>query len=98
MWNLMNVKKGDLIIGIEGRQVMGICEMPSDATESYKYGGGYEYAQTIGFPVKWVDWNKNNFGDFIPTTPKLAVLGIRGLNNERGEVIKAWNEYKSQKG
>ena len=95
MWNLMNVKKGDLIIAIEGITVKGICEMPIDGVESYRYDDSYEYAQTIGFPVKWVDWNKNNFGDFIPTAPKLSVQGIRGLNKESFDVKEAWKKYKS---
>ncbi len=95
MWNLMNVKKGDLIVGIEGTQVMGICEMPVDGVESYRYDSGYEYAHTIGFPVKWIDWNKNNFGDFIPNAPEQSVQGIRGLNKESFDVKEAWKKYKS---
>lgn len=92
----MNVKKGDLIIGHEGAEVIGICQMTADAIESYRYDNGYEYAQTIGFPVTWIDWNQN-FSKFSPKANARS-LGIRGLNNESAKVIEAWKEYKSKKG
>jgi len=50
MWNLMKVKKGDLIVAIEGATVKGICEMTADGVESYRYDNSYEYAQTYRFP------------------------------------------------
>jgi hypothetical protein len=95
MWNLMDIKLGDLIVGIEGIKVMGICEMNSDGIASYRYDGEYEYAQTIGFPVQWIEWDDSIFG-FTPTAPSQGVLGIKGLNDESKAVIDAWENYKSQ--
>ncbi len=92
MWNLMDVKKGDLIVGIEGTMVMGICKMPSDGIASYRYDGEYDYAQTIGFPVEWIDWDSNIFG-FTPTPSNQGILGIRGLNKDSQAVIDAWKKY-----
>ena len=95
MWNLMDVKQGDLIVGIEGTHIMGICEMPSDGVASYRYDDGEsEYAQTIGFPVEWVDWNKV-ITPSTPSAPKRGVHGIKSLGKKNQAVIDAWKQYKS---
>jgi hypothetical protein len=95
LWNLLNLKKGDLIVGIEGTIVKGICELKTDALGSYKYDSKYKegYAQTIGFPVRWIDWNEKAF-KFTPRTPARSVQGIKRLNQDKEKLLKAWNEYK----
>ncbi len=93
MHNLMGLKKGDLIIALEGRTVKGICQMPSDGLDSYRLDKGFTYAQTVGFGVKWVDWSEDRFG--LPPNPPAIPFGIDRLVNERQRVIDAWNAYQN---
>ena len=93
MWNLIKLKKGDLVIALEGRTVKGICEMPSDGIESYRFDEGFEYANTVGFGVKWVDWSENTFG-FTPN-PKAIPFGIERVVNDKERVIEAWKAYQN---
>lgn len=95
MWNLMNVCAGDLVVAIEGTRVRGLCEVTQDALTSYRYQPAWEYAQTIGFPVDWVDWNVQRFGE-PPTAPSQGVLGIRSLNKERVVVEQAWSKVRTR--
>ncbi|MFI0398468.1 MAG: hypothetical protein ACH34X_05280 [Thiolinea sp.] len=92
MWKLLNLQKGDLIIGIEGTVVKGICQMPHSAADSYRYDGddAFNYSQTVGFPVTWVDWDEELFG-FTPKAPAQSVPGIAGLVNDQDKIIKAWD-------
>jgi hypothetical protein len=90
MWNLLNIRQGDLVVAIEGTNVKGICQVPEDGVKSYQYTPAYEYAQTVGFPVEWVDWEESMFG-FIPTPPSRGVLGVAGLVQDSAQVISAWN-------
>ena len=98
MWNLLRIQAGDLIVGIEGTMVKGICQMPINGWESYRYDstGVYEYAQTVGFPVEWVDWDPAVFG-FTPTPPAKGVLGVTGLINKHQAIVSAWDVYQLSK-
>ena len=89
MWNLLSVKAGDLIVGIEGIRVRGICRIAANAPQSYLYQDAWEYAQTIGFPATWHDWDEGVMGP-APHAPAHGVLGLRGLKNESATVEKAW--------
>lgn len=95
LWDLLNMQVGDIIVGIEGITVKGICELSKNGWESYIHTAPetYNYAQTIGFPVEWVDWDINIFG-FSPTPPSKSVQGVAGLQNESQKVIDAWTKYK----
>jgi len=95
MWSLLKLEDKDLIVGIEGTAVKGICQLNQNGWESYKYddSGAYEYAQTIGFPVEWVDWDANIFG-FTPLPPN-KMLGVKRLQNDSARVIGAWQAYQS---
>lgn len=96
MWDLFNMRAGDIVVGIEGTVVKGICELRVNGWKSYRYDSpeAYEYAQTIGFPVRWVDWNPQTFGA-APTTPAHSVQGVAGLQNESQRIVAAWKKYKS---
>ena len=86
MWDLLSLRSGDLVVGIEGVAVKGICRLEQEGWESYKHDSTYEYAQTVGFPVEWVDWEF----DFTPRAPNQGVPGIRQLQSEREKVISVW--------
>jgi len=96
LWNLLNMKVGDLVVGIEGTTVKGICQLNKNGWESYQYHSpeAYNYAQTIGFSVEWIDWDANVFG-FTPVPPAQSVQGIAGLQNESQQVISAWGRYRN---
>lgn len=98
MWNLLKIQANDLIVGIEGTAVKGVSQINQNGGESYRYddSGAYEYAQTIGFPVEWIDWNPKIFCNFTPTAP-LRLLGIKGVENDRQRVIEVWDAYRNTK-
>lgn len=91
MWTLFSIKKGDLVVGIEGTNVRGICQVDLDANESYQLQSPNEfnYAQTISCGVKWFDWDKSILG-MPPTAPAQSVQGVAGLNKEYNLVLEAW--------
>lgn len=95
-WDLLSMKAGDLVVGIEGTSVKGICELRVNGWESYRYQSpeAYNHAQTIGFPVDWVDWNPQVFG-FTPTAPAQSVQGVAGLQNESQRVADVWSNYQN---
>jgi hypothetical protein len=98
IWPLLQVRKNDLVVGIEGTTVRGICRADKDAPDSYYYdaSGFYDYAQTICAPVDWKEWNSALLGD-PPTTPAQSVLGIKRLQNERERVIEAWSRLSADR-
>ena len=95
MWNLLDIREGDLIVALEGITVKGICEARKNAVNSYRYDDpdAYEYAQTVCFPVEWIDWDEERFV-FTPEPPNKGVLGVAGLQNMRDQVIEAWDRFK----
>jgi hypothetical protein len=94
IWNLLNLRAGDLVVGIEGITVRGICELAVDGRVSYQYQEGFNYAHTVGYPVHWVDWN-GPFLNLPPEAPRQSVHGIRGLQQRHAYVIKCWQAYLS---
>lgn len=88
LWNLLNLRRGDLLVGIEGTTVRGICEMPADGCDSYRYDGAYDYAHTVGHPVEWTDWDPQQLGP-PPTAPNQSVNGLSKVQKERAAVIAA---------
>ena len=95
MWNLLNIREGDLIVALEGTTVKGICEARKDAVDSYRHDDpeAYEYAQTVCFPVAWRDWRQERFG-FTPEPPAQGVLGVVGLQTMHDQVVEAWGRFK----
>jgi hypothetical protein len=87
-WNLFSMQRGDLVVGIEGTTVRGICQLDADADVQYKHQPQWEYGQTR-FPVDWLDWDATTLGP-PPQTPRQSVHGIRRLNQEEGTVAAAW--------
>ncbi|MCV6587411.1 MAG: hypothetical protein OIF57_00070 [Marinobacterium sp.] len=95
MWSLLSMKKGDLVIGIEGTKVRGICQIECDAKESYKLESPerFEYDQTVSSGVKWYDWKEKMLGA-PPSAPAQSVPGIARLQKEHDYVLSAWIKYK----
>ena len=94
-WDLLHVKCGDLIVGIEGTTVMGICEVTQDGSTSYRWDNFHGYAQTVSYGVKWFDWSVVS-PDFTPIAPAQSVQGIRGLEKDHQLVTEAWDRYQSR--
>lgn len=92
MWNLFNIKEGDLIVAVEGRKVKGVCQFSSNSVQTYQHQAAYEYAQTVGHPVQWVDWSTTRFG-FTPSTSSKGFKGIKRLEKEKNNVVSAWEKY-----
>lgn len=95
MFNLLNLRAGDLIVALEGTAVKGICQIEKDAIDSYEFQPTYNYAHTIGYPVKWVDWNDRILGR-APIAPGQSVYGICGLSKQRDYIITCWTRFQSK--
>ena len=95
-WNLLNLRKGDLVVGIEGTTIRGICELKQHGVDGYTFDTSYNYAHGFGGDVDWIDWEENVFSE-PPTSPRLSVKGISKLSNQAQFVIKKWELYKSSK-
>ena len=91
LWNLLRIRKGDLIVGRVGAEVVGICQATQNGWHSYRYDPAYVYAQTISYPVDWVDWGDLEAGD-PPSGPGI-VAGVLHLIGAREQVIRAWVNY-----
>ena len=89
-WNLLNLERGDVIVGLEGATVRGVCQLPWAARWGYRYDDRFHYAQAVG-PVEWLDWDETRFG-FTPTAPAQSVHGIKRLSGERQKVLDVWME------
>lgn len=96
MWNLLSMRAGDLVVGIEGTTVKGICKLDKNGWESYEHHSpeAYNYAHTIGFPAEWIDWDSRALG-FTPTPPAKSVQGVCALQSESQRIIDAWANYQS---
>ena len=91
LWKLLRIRKGDLIVGRVGAEVVGICQATQNGWHSYRYDPAYEYAQTISYPVNWVDWMNLGAGD-PPIGPGI-VAGVLNLVEARERVTDAWVNY-----
>ena len=96
LWNLLQIQHGDLVVGIEGRRVRGICQVSSDATASYHFDstGQYNYAQTVCSPAEWIDWNNDLLG-IPPMAPMQSVVGVERLVKDSEQVAAAWDKFRS---
>jgi predicted Mrr-cat superfamily restriction endonuclease len=83
------IKSGDLVVGIEGMNVRGICEIPEACSYCYEpkthEGKEQNYAHGRG-PVRWIPWEIFS-PDWAPAAPG-QLLAVRGLQAEREEVIE----------
>lgn len=95
MWNLFQGQPGDLYVGIEGTTTRGIAQLPLSGAFTYRFDPQFEYGQTIGYPVKWIEWDPTQLG-LPPTAPAQSVLGIRKIQNERDRIIDAWIRLTSK--
>lgn len=91
LWNLLRIRKGDLIVGRVGAEVVGICQASQNGWHSYQYDPAYDYAQTVSYPVDWVDWGELGAGN-PPVGPGI-VTGVLHLVEAREQVIRAWVNY-----
>ncbi|MFA0117076.1 hypothetical protein AB4392_05270 [Vibrio breoganii] len=93
-WNLLNLRKGDLVVAIEGTKVRGLCELKHHGVDGYIFDPNYNYAHGFGGIVDWFGWDEEKLGE-PPTPPRQSVKGISKLSNQAHYVIKCWESYKS---
>ncbi len=95
MWYLFKeMKPGDLVIAKDGRTVKGFCEVTKKGSDSYEYDcrDVYEYAQTVSFPVEWIDWQTQTVFSFTPTPPA-KMRGVMHVQNAYQQIIYEWQAY-----
>lgn len=95
MITLASLKQGDLVVGIEGTRVCGICEVSLDGWDSYFYNPNIsDYKNTFGGSVNWIDWQLDDWG-IAPTPPAQSVKGIKNLKKEKQKVLDIWSVISS---
>ena len=97
MWMLAHLQKGDLVVGIEGTRVRGICEVTANGWESYRHdtSGVFEYTHTFGGQVEWIEWCPHRIGK-PPRPPAQSVKGIANLWSARDYVLDIWKNLKPE--
>ncbi len=95
LWKLLRARAGDLFVAIEGRTVRGVCELPADGWATYRYQPHTEYAQTIGHPVRWIDWDAAIFGP-EPVAPAQGVPGMVQVRGDAERVEEAWTRQRGR--
>jgi len=84
------IKPSDLVVGVEGTNVRGICEIPESL--SYRYepktheSSEQNYAHGRG-PVRWIPWEIFS-PDWAPAAPGKGILAVRRLQTECDTVIE----------
>lgn len=94
-WDMLHLKRGDLIVAIEGTRVVGITELKVDAISSYRHDAHHEYANAVCYGSVWVDWLTVS-SEFVPTAPAQSVPGIQQLQLHREQVLSAWKTHKDR--
>lgn len=95
-WNLLNLSAEDIIVGIEGTHVRGICELPKAGIDGYTYNPAHNYAHGFGGSVQWVDWSQSVFGIQL-SAPRRSVHGLARLSSQARSVEAAWKKYMAFK-
>jgi len=98
-FNLFSIASGDLVVAFHSAQgqgeVMGICQTEQNAWESYRHDNLslYDYAQTVCYPVNWVDWVDLNA---TPPSPPVMIAGIIPMGKKQAaRVQEVWNSFES---
>lgn len=89
LWNLSQIRAGDLVVGAEGTLVRGVCQAKVDAWASYRFDEQFNYANAVCYPVLWHIWNAERMGK-PPRVGKHGVYGCMKVQKERDRVIEAW--------
>jgi predicted Mrr-cat superfamily restriction endonuclease len=83
------IQPGDLVIGIEGSGVRGICEVPVRCSYSYRAeardGRAQNYAHERG-PVKWLPWEEFSPDWALPAPGR--TLAVAGMQDSRDEIVR----------
>ena len=96
MWELMHLQPGDLVVGVEGTTIRGICQVIQKGADAYKFdppGESREYVHTIRF-ANWIDWDDKAFGT-PPNVARQGVTGITKFRKQRDSIVAAWQHFKA---
>ena len=95
-YNLMSIAKGDLVVAVKFAQgagsVAGICKADRNAWESYRHDNPdvYDYANTVCFPVEWIDWETTSV---VPPRPPAMIAGVQMMGAEQAAHVKiSWEK------
>lgn len=78
------IKSGQIILGFEGNEIKGICEVPQDYL--YVYENQFQYSNAI-FPVHWIKWEE------FCTDRNIARQGGRGVKGIERCYLPEVNKY-----
>ena len=94
LWNLLRIRRWDLVVAREGQQPVGICQATENGWQSYRHDPAYNYANTVSHPVNWVDWTElwTGRGD-PPNAPALVPGIIPASERTHQKIAEAWVSY-----
>jgi hypothetical protein len=97
LFDLLSIEACDLVVGVRAAagagDVMGICQIETNGWDSYRHDDEdvFDYAHTVGFPVKWIDWADLNAP---PPNPPAMIPGIQRMGDAQAQnVLAAWRNY-----
>ncbi len=94
LWNLLQVRVGDLLVALEGTVVRGIGQASFDSWQTYSFDRTHHYAQTACHPIEWIDWS-DALG-IRPTAPGKGVLGLASIQKHLSRVLQAWERVEAR--
>lgn len=86
MWNLFNLKVGDIVVAIEGRSVRGLCCMKQNGCESYSYTKDLNYAHGFGKDLEWIEWDESKTP--LPRSVHSRAKGIMAVRKARADILR----------
>ncbi len=102
LYNLLCITTGDLIVAVESAHgagpVMGICHAERNAWQSYRRDDPYacDYAHTVCFPARWLDWREMHAD---PPRPPAMIAGVARMGREQADRVRdIWSRYRSKQG
>jgi hypothetical protein len=98
LWQLFKIKRGDLVVAIEGTRVRGITQARQSAVEAYSFdpNNRYDYRQCAGRDVNWIDWDERVAKPL--TAPRKGVLAASRIHNDEQVVLEAWEKFAARNG
>ena len=83
---LLQYQEDDLVVALEGTHVRGICQMPIDAVEGYRYDEVFNGAHIVADDVAWIDLSPQDAQQFA-----VSYRGIQGARGMRTSADLAWS-------
>lgn len=96
-WQLLSIKKDDLIITLETGNpytrgtpiISAIGQAGSDALKSYQFNDSFTYGHSVCDDTNWLEWDSMRYNDF--SLPANSFLGLTIDEFQLDYALKIWS-------